>query len=678
MFDVIVIGAGSGGLTSALGLAGLNKKVLLIEKHKMGGDCTNYGCIPSKSLIKYGKEAAILQKHGYKLDNELGAKSLKGTRSKVAEVLSHESPELLMGKYKTLTVVMGEAKFVDKQCISVDNKEYKGKKFVIATGSEPRSIKIKGLDDKYILTNKSVFDLNDVPKKLIIIGGGVIACELGEAFANLGSKVSLIVRGERLLSRNEPEISDYVFKKLALKGVEVYFESSIDKVIENKAYIGDDTLKFDKILMAIGRVVNLKNLRLANADVKYDKNGIETNDKNKTSTSNIYAVGDVSSRDKLTHNADHQGRNVVKDILLPYYRNKKKTLPKVIYMEDEVASIGLNYNEACLRHSKAEIFKISLDFDRVDRALTDETSGKFLLIVKGLTGKIVGASIVGPHAGEMIATIGVAMDNKINLHKLSASIYAYPTYSRIFKKAGDDFLRTISTKWKSYLKFCVKSKGPKLFFGLFWISLIIGFFQYKSAFEKTNLEIAKDFFSYFTEPDFRVALIYIAVYALRPLILFPATLLTVLSGALFGPIYGSIYTIIGANLSANVAYSMGRFLGADFVNEDSSGIINTWKNKLKERSFETVLIMRLIYLPFDAVNYGCGILKVKWAQYLLATLIGTIPGSITFVVFGSSINFADFDTSEISLEPKLLITSIVLFLISLVIAKLVRNKEKNK
>lgn len=675
MFDGIVIGAGSGGLTTALGLAGLNKKVLLIEKHKMGGDCTNYGCIPSKSLIKYGKEASIVQKYGYKLDNDLGTKSLKGTRSKVDEVLSHESPELLMSKYKTLTVIMGEARFVDKRCISVNNKEYKGKRIVIATGSEPRSIKIDGLNDKYILTNKSVFDLNEIPEKLLIVGGGIIACELGEAFANLGSKVSLIVRGDRLLSKNEPEISDYVFKKLVLKGVEVYFESSIDKVAESEAYIGSDIVEFDKVLMAVGRVVDLKSLQLEKAKVEYDKNGITTNDINRTSTRGIYAVGDVSSRNKLTHNADHQGRNVVKDILLPFYRNKKKALPKVIYMEDEVASVGLSYSKACLKYSKAEIFKISLDFDRVDRALTDETSGKLIIIAKGLTGKILGASIVGPHAGEMIATIGVAMDNKINLHKLSASIYAYPTYSRIFKKAGDDFLRTISTEWKIYFKFWFKSKGPKIIFGLFWISLIVAFFQYKSVFEKTNLEIAKDFFSYFKEPDFRVALIYIAIYTLRPLILFPATLLTVLAGALFGPIYGSIYTIIGANLSANVAYSMGRFLGADFVNEDSSGIINKWKNKLKEKSFETVLIMRLIYLPFDPVNYGCGILKVKWAQYTLATFIGTIAGSITFVVFGSSINFTEFDASEISLDPKLLIASVVLFLTSLVIAKLVRGQS---
>lgn len=678
MFDAIVIGAGSGGLTSALGLAGLGKKVLLIEKDKMGGDCTNYGCIPSKSLIKYGKEIAVLKKYGYQIDEQLPDNGLAKTREKVSQVLSHESPEVLMNKYPTLTVVKGEAKFKNRSEVEVDGVNYKGKKIIIATGSEARKIKIDGLDDKYILNNKSVFALESIPKKLVIVGGGVIACELGEAFANLGSDVSLVVRSERLLGNNEPEVGQYVLDKLMKKGVRVYFKASIEKVDGQQAKIGNKIVEFDKVLVAAGRVVNVESLNLEKAGIAYDKSGITTNDKNLTSTKGIYAVGDVASKFKLTHNADHQGRNVVKHILAPFLPQREKALPQVIYMEDEVATIGLTHEQATRLHSEKEIFKIELDFDRADRSLTDETSGKLIVIAKGLRGKILGASIVGPNAGEMIALIGVAIDNAISLTKLSSSIFAYPTYSRIFKKAGDDFLRTISKQWKDYLGFLIKRKTPKVLGALFWAGLISYFLSYKANNDLTNLEIAKLMFDYFANPDFKIALIYIAIYALRPVILFPATLLTVMAGAVFGPIYGVLYTIIGANMSASTAYFIGRFLGADFVKDSNNGLLSQWRNRLQERSFETVLIMRLIYLPFDAVNYGCGILKIKWPQYTLATLIGTIPGSATFVVFGSSIDFQEFDTSMVSIEPGLLIMSGVFFVTSLLIAKLVRNLNKKK
>ncbi len=674
MFDVIVIGAGSGGLTVALGLAGLEKKVLLIEKHKMGGDCTNYGCIPSKSLIKYGKEMAVLKKFGIDVEKKVLDQSMKYAENIVNEILDHESPEALEKNYKSLKVVKGEARFVDKKLIVVNGKTYRGKKIVIATGSEPRVIKVEGLKKDQILTNKSVFDLKEIPTRLLIIGGGVIACELGEAFANLGSEVHLIVRGDMLLGKSNTEVSDFVKDELEAKGVKIHFRSSIEKVEGQIAYVGKEKIELDRVLMAVGRVVDVDNLDLEKAGVKHDKNGILVNDKNKTSTRGIYAVGDVCSRDKLTHNADHQGRNVVKDILLPFSFASKKAMPKVVYMENEVASVGMTYEEAVDKHSENQIFKIVLDFDRVDRSKTEQTSGKAVFVVKGLRGKILGAEIVGPHAGEMIGVVVQAIDNKISLHKLSSSIFAYPTYSRIFKKAGDDYLRAISAEWKTYAKNWLKDNALKFVAALFWATLIYGFFWYKDIYDKTNLEIAKDFFNYFSDPDLTTVGIYILVYTLRPLILFPGTLLTVLSGALFGPIVGIAATTVGANMSASVAYGAGRFLGGDLIGDESS-FLGKWKKRLKDRSFESVMIMRLIYLPFDGVNYGCGILKVKWVQYMLATFLGTLPGIATFVFFGASVDFANFDASMIELKPELLAVSGVLFVSSLVLARVVRSRH---
>lgn len=677
MFDVIVIGAGSGGLTSGLGLAGVGKKVLLIEKHKMGGDCTNYGCIPSKSLIKYGKEASLLKKYGYDFSDKESTKAMEGTRMKVEEILGHESPEVLMKKYSTLKVVKGEAKFLDRKTVEVNGVLYTGRKIIIATGSEPRVIKIKGLKDEDLLTNKSVFDLKNIPKNLLIVGGGVIACELGEAFANLGSKVKLVVRGNHILKGFEPEISKNVLENLQKKGVKVLLESSIELIEGNEAIIAGKKHSFDKVLMAVGRVVNTEGLQLEKAGVKFDKHGIKVDRKNRTSAKGIYALGDVASPVKLTHNADHQGRNVVKDILIPFYNPKKKALPKVVFMENEIAAIGMGYDEALAKYSESEIFKIELDLNRVDRSLTDETNGKLILVLKGLRGKILGANIYGPRAGEMIGMIGLAIDNKINLHKLSSSIYAYPTYSRIFKKAGDDFLRLLASEWKNYLKAYIVSRLPKVFAILFWLSLIIGFVIYKNQSGLSNLDMVKAMYN-FTVGTMYGPLVYIIVYTLRPIIFFPGTPLTLASGALFGPIWGSIYTIIGANLSANVAYGIGRFTGGNLIEEGES-FIGRWKTRLKENSFESVMIMRLIYLPFDGVNYACGILKVRWFQYALATFVGILPGIVTFVSFGSSIeNLNEFELSMIEVDGNTFAISIGLFVASLVLARFVRNKYKTE
>lgn len=681
-FHTIVIGAGSGGLTISLGLASAGKKVLLIEKGFMGGDCTNFGCVPSKRLISIGKKVGLMRENGAKNLSKIVDSALDRTQEIVEHIRAEESPSELMKKYHNLTVVRGEASFQDKHHVEVKNGKskdiYCAKNIVIATGSEPRVIKIDGVMDDDLLTNKTIFNVKDIPENLIIVGGGVIACELGQAFANLGSNVTLVVRGDRLLKNSEQEISDMVFEDLKDKGIKVYFESSIDSVGGKNALVGKHKVKFDKILLAAGRVVDVSSLGLENAGVEYNKRGISTDGNNRTNVRNIYAVGDVSSTFKLTHNADNQGRDVVKKLLIPISSAKRKAMPRVVFMEKEVAEVGLSYKKAIEKYNETEVVKITMQLEMTDRAKTDNESGVMVVVAKALTGKILGASIYGPHAGEMISTFTVAIDNKISIWKLSNSIYAYPTYGRIFKKLGDQFLRWTLANWKNETKHLLKSKGPKLIGLLFWISIFVGFSKYKSVNDLSNLDLAKNLYNFITGTTYG-PLLYIAVYALRPIIFFPATLLTLLSGALFGFWQGVLFTILGENMSANFAYFLGRVFGKDILPEDGVGLLSKWQEKVQKRGFESVLIMRFIYLPFDAVNYGCGILRVKWREYFLATMIGIMPGLMAFIGFGASIeNIDSFDPSQFGLDKTQLAIAVGIFVASLVLAKFVRKKTGNK
>lgn len=681
-FHTIVIGAGSGGLTTSLGLASAGKKVLLIEKGFMGGDCTNFGCVPSKRLISIGKKVSNMKDNGGSNFDKLIDTALLKTQEIVEHIREEESPAALMKKYKNLTVVRGLASFEDKHHIVVENNgskdTYCAKNIVIATGSEPRTIKIDGSKDEDLLTNKSIFNVKDIPKNLIIVGGGVIACELGQAFSNLGANVTLVVRGDRLLKNSEQEVSDMVFEDLKDKGINVIFESSIDHVKGEVAFVGSKEIKFDKILIAAGRVVDTTELKLENAGVEFNKRGVVTDNNNRTNIKNIYAVGDVSSAFKLTHNADNQGRDVVKKLLIPFSSAKKKAMPRVVFMEKEVAEVGLNHKQAIEKYNETEIVKIVMPLELTDRAKTDSENGVMVVIAKALTGKILGASIYGPHAGEMISTFTVAIDNKISIWKLSNSIYAYPTYGRIFKKLGDQFLRWTLMNWKGEIKHLLKSRGPKILGLIFWISIFVGFSKYKAANELSNLDLAKNLYNFITGTTYG-PLLYIIVYALRPIIFFPATLLTLLSGALFGFWQGVLFTVFGENMSANFAYFLGRVFGKDILPEDGVGILNKWQEKVQKRGFESVLIMRFIYLPFDAVNYGCGILRVKWKEYFLATLIGIMPGLMAFVGFGASIqNIDSFDPSQFSLDTKQLMIAFGIFVASLILAKFVRKKTNNR
>lgn len=685
-FDIIVIGAGSGGLTAAIGGAKLGKKVCLIEKGAMGGDCTNTGCIPSKTLIHHARNVYYAEKVAGKRQelSKYKAEILPKVRAKVQEIRDEESPELIQEHFGVV-VKKGVASFADKNTVLISNEQRKtkvsGKYIVIASGSHPRRIAIPGLAEKDLLTNENIFELSEIPKKLLVIGAGAIGCEMAQAFAFLGSQVTVVVRAARILEREEPEASTLIQESFADLGIKVITHSEVVTCENQKATVKNVTndnqeiVEYDKVLMAVGRAVSCQKLGLDKADIDYDDHGIKVDDHYRTTTKNVFAVGDVATQHKFTHVADDMARHILKKIIFPLAKPVIKPIPRVTYLEQEVASVGMLMNKALNHYSHQELLKIVVDFAELDRAKTDDLSkGVAVVVVKRLSGKILGASIIGKNAGEMISLFTLAIQEKISLYRLNKMIVPYPVLGQLYKKLSDKFLSATFANLKPDLMNFGRKHLPQLIALIFWVLIGYSFWRYKTVNNLSSLDIMKELYHYLTGTMYGPFL-YILVYAVRPLILFPATLLTLLSGALFGLWGGIFYTVIGENMSANLAFFVGRLFGKDLIPKESQGFLARWKNKLAANSFISVMIMRLIYLPFDMVNYGCGLLNVQWRAYFLATLIGIMPGLITFVSFGASIeNIAEFDPGSIKINPLQLGISIALFILSLWVARLVKKK----
>ena len=434
-------------------------------------------------------------------------------------------------------------------------------------------------------------------------------------------------------------------------------------------------MPFDKVLVAIGRVPNIPK-GLDAAGIKFDTHCVQVDSQHRTSNKYVYAVGDVAQQLKFTHTADDIARQIVTRVASKGWLrlNTSKAVPKVTYTSPEVAQVGMSWNEANIKYPENQLMRIEVPFTENDRAKTDEqTEGLLVVITRRLNGVVLGAHIIGPRAGELITPFTLAIDNKISMWQLRRTIYAYPTYSLVIKKAGDYFFATQLGSLKNDLLNLLKRNLPKIIAGFFWLTLIYQFQHYKAVNGLSYQDMLFNLHDFFTMSMYG-PFIYIVLYAIRPLIFFPATLLTALSGALFGFWWGVLYTMLGENASANFAYWIGRFFGKDLKLEDS--VIGNWIEALRKNSFETVLLMRLFYVPFDLTNYGSGVVKVNWRAYALATLIGIIPGMATFVALGAAVDLDEFRTMGLSfdaLNPKFLALSITIFVVSLLLSKLLKR-----
>jgi len=461
-FSTIVIGAGSGGMTVAIGLAGLGRKVALIEGHHVGGDCTNVGCVPSKTLIHLAKNF----KPGMNPDDIVKEVTRKrdALRDKETEVVQHMD---------NLTFIQGMAKFTAPKTLSVTHngvsRELTADNIVIATGARPRMIDIPGLPPEMVLTNESLFDITNAPKHLVIVGAGVIALEMAFAFQKLGTKVTMFALDRRPLMTSIPEASEAIQAELDKRGITLYC-GTIAKTCDVSTHSlilqsGEEEIVLsgvDKVLVAVGRVRNLDSLGLEQAGVKTDPRlGILVNSFGETNVKGVYAIGDVTPTSAFTHSANAQGRRVVQRIALPYLPIAKKEplFPNATFSDPEVAAVGLTEKQLAEYCHPGIIKRIRVDFKtHADRGYTDGVENGFIIVdAVRLTGQILHATIVGPRASEMISFFTLAMSQKISLYKIYRLVYPYPTYSSGILKVADFFMRetlpNLGREIAAYLKY---------------------------------------------------------------------------------------------------------------------------------------------------------------------------------------------------------------------------------
>lgn len=449
-YNLVVIGAGTAGLISAIGTAGLGGKVALIERHLMGGDCLNVGCVPSKSLIRPSRLAAqMLSAADLGLSpSEISREDFPQVMERLRRIRADISRNDSARRYteKGVDVFIGEARFTGRNTVEVAGQEIHFKKAVITTGARARQPDIPGLAEAGFLTNETVFNLTELPRHLIVVGGGPIGCELAQAFRRLGSMVT-IIQHSRFLSREDPEASDLLAEVFEREGIEVLLHATVERVSVNgelkSVYTNHGVVEGDQILVGIGRVPNVEDLGLEAAGVAYDlRSGIQVDDRLRTANSHIYAAGDCCMQYKFTHAADAAAQIVIQNAL---FGGRKKlsalNMPWCTYTDPEIAHVGMYEHQAREQSIATDAYKFELADN--DRAQADgETEGFVKVVVKKGTDKILGATIVAAHAGEMINEISVAMAAGMGLGRIGGVIHPYPTQSEAIKRVAGLYNQT--------------------------------------------------------------------------------------------------------------------------------------------------------------------------------------------------------------------------------------------
>lgn len=463
-YDLVVLGGGTAGLVSALGAAGLGARVALVERHLLGGDCLNTGCVPSKALIRSArvlgevKRAAALGATVSGVNVDFGA-VMRRMRERRASIAVHDSAERL--RAAGVDVFFGSAAFADHRTVSVDNQRLHFKRAVIATGSRPTAPAIPGLDRTPYFTNETIFSLTELPRRILVIGAGPIGCELAQAFARFGSTVTVFDQAPQVLSREDRDAAAFVHRSLEADGVRFELAATLNRIdadgrewrvhFTSNRPVGTagSSVVGDALLVAAGRAANVEDLNLGAAGIEAGEAGVTVNERLQTTNRRVYASGDVCSTHKFTHTADAMSRIVLQNALF-FGRRKASALviPWVTYTDPEVAHVGIF--ESDVVRSERRLQTITVPLSDIDRAVVDDQSEGFVR-VHHERGRIRGCTIVAAHAGEMIAEAAYAMTHGGTLSALSSTIHPYPTQAEALRKAGDLYRRQAVTpgvrKW---------------------------------------------------------------------------------------------------------------------------------------------------------------------------------------------------------------------------------------
>ncbi len=476
-FDSVVIGGGSAGLTASGICANFGAKTMMIERHRLGGDCTWTGCVPSKILLKAGKVAQQIREAGkYGLiDGEPGIDFKKVIEHvhKIRDEVYEDADRPEIYEEMGIEVVEGDASFIDAHTIEIKSKDGEVRKvtsrfFFIAAGGSAFVAPIDGIDSVNYLTNDGLFDIEKLPEELVIIGGGPIGTEMSQAFSNLGSKVTVIDMAESIMVNDDPELTEILFKELKKQDIHYELGASVISVSEadNKVNVHievdgtEKTISGDKLLMATGRKPNLDNLGLDEAGVEYTKKGITINNSCRTNKKNIYAIGDIASKYKFTHMSEHMAKIATTRAMLKIpMKMDLKHITWATFTTPEVAHVGATEKELKEKGEKFEVYRFP--YSKIDRAITEgETTGLIKIYAKKFSGKILGASVVGAHAGEFISEYAVAMKNGVSLRNIADTMHPYPSWGLGARRAADQwYIRNQSAGTVKWIKRIFGYKG---------------------------------------------------------------------------------------------------------------------------------------------------------------------------------------------------------------------------
>ena len=452
-YNVVVVGGGTAGLVTAAATAGLGGKVALVERGRMGGDCLNTGCVPSKALISSARLVAQMRRAPewglHPADTRIDfARVLESMRERRARIAPHDSQE----RFESLgvDVFRASARFLSPHEVEAGGVRLRARHFVIATGSRAALPPVEGLAEAAPYTNETIFDeLEQKPDRMVVLGAGAIGCELGQAFARLGVAVTIVEAAERILTKEDPDAAAVVRRRLEAEGVRVRTGASVRRIarhgarttIELKSGVAQgEVLEAEALLVAAGRVPNVEGLGLEAAGVVHDRSGLRVDACLRASQPHIYAAGDVAGGHQFTHVADDHARVIARNILLPWPLPKAKVdhtaLPWCTFTSPEVARVGLSEEDARKKDVAYDAWLQPMS--EVDRAVLEREEDGFVKVLTAKGGdRILGATVVGERAGDLVHELVVAMKHGLGLRRISGTIHAYPTFAEALRKAAD-------------------------------------------------------------------------------------------------------------------------------------------------------------------------------------------------------------------------------------------------
>ncbi|GIW42740.1 MAG: mercuric reductase [Candidatus Binatia bacterium] len=450
-YNLVVLGAGTAGLVSAVGAASLGAKVAIVERQLLGGDCLNFGCVPSKGVLRAARavyQMRHVQDFGIRATFEFDFAGAMERMRRLRATISHNDSARRL-RSLGVDVYFGHAQFVGPDELEVDGRRLRFARAIIATGARAASLPVPGLEEAGYLTNETVFSLTKLPRRLVVIGAGPIGCELSQAFRRFGSEVTIVSLDPRLLPRADPDAAAILSEQFDREGIVTVLGAHLrkvekrgsEKVVTAERDGGIVQVAADEILVAVGRQPNTDGLRLEAAGVVFDRTGIKVNDRLQTTNPKIYAAGDICSAYKFTHAADAMARIALQNAL--FFGRKKASalvIPWCTYTDPEVAHVGLTEDEA--RARGFDVTTLTVPLREVDRAILDgEDNGFARLHVERRSGRILGATMVAAHAGEMIGELSLALTAGLNISTLGQTIHPYPTQAEAWKKAADAYNR---------------------------------------------------------------------------------------------------------------------------------------------------------------------------------------------------------------------------------------------